>query len=67
MRGILKIIGQELYIITERETQYPIHQSSIKLPPDSFVEFELIDEFTNPEFYEGVGWGDGIKYALIKK
>lgn len=30
------------------------------------VEFEIVDEFTHPKLYEGVGWGDGIKYAKLK-
>jgi hypothetical protein len=30
------------------------------------VEFEIIDEFTHPEYYHGVGWGDGIKMAKLK-
>jgi hypothetical protein len=29
------------------------------------VEFEITDEFTHPELYRGVGWGDGIKYAKL--
>ena len=32
---------------------------------DKEVEFEITDEFTHPELYIGVGWGDGIKYAKI--
>jgi hypothetical protein len=31
------------------------------------VEFEITDEFTHPELYRGVGWGDGIKYAKLIK
>ena len=34
------------------------------LPGDT-VEFEIIDEFTNPEFFEHVGWGDGVTCAKI--
>lgn len=29
------------------------------------VEFELIDEFTNPQYYENVGWGDGVELAKL--
>ncbi len=29
------------------------------------VEFEIVDEFTHPELYTNVGWGDGIKYAKL--
>lgn len=30
------------------------------------VKFEIVDEFTDPELYKNVGWGDGIKYAKLK-
>jgi len=30
------------------------------------VEYEIIDEFTHPQYYESVGWGDGVKYAKLK-
>ena len=29
------------------------------------VDFEIVDEFTHPELYTNVGWGDGIKYAKL--
>lgn len=29
------------------------------------VEFEIVDEFTHPELYLNVGWGDGIKFAKL--
>jgi len=65
MEGILKKIGQEMFV-TQGENHYPIVNSE-NLEAETIVEFDIIDEFTNPELYEGVGWGDGIKYALIKK
>ncbi len=34
------------------------------LPGDT-VEFELIDEFTHPQLFTHVGWGDGITCAKI--
>ena len=30
------------------------------------VEFDIVDEFNNPELFRGIGWGDGIKYAKLK-
>lgn len=30
------------------------------------VDFDIVNEFTHPEFYQGVGWGDGIQYAKLK-
>ncbi len=29
------------------------------------VDFEMIDEFTHPELYTDIGWGDGIQYAKL--
>lgn len=29
------------------------------------VHVELIDEFTHPQYYENVGWGDGAELAKI--
>lgn len=29
------------------------------------VEFNIITEFTNPELYEGIGWGCGETYAKL--
>jgi hypothetical protein len=33
--------------------------------PGDLVEFEIIDEFTHPQLFEHVGWGDGITCAKI--
>lgn len=30
------------------------------------VEFEIIDEFTNPDLFKSVGWGDGQRFAKLK-
>jgi hypothetical protein len=53
---------------------YPLHpDDAAKFEPATLgsfgeVEYEIIDEFTHPELYQGVGWGDGIQYAkLIQK
>jgi hypothetical protein len=71
MKGIITTISEELFVVKteegEWETHYPLHPSSIKLPPGTIVEFDIIDEFTNPELYEGIGWGDGQEYAIVKK
>lgn len=29
------------------------------------VEFEIVDEFSYPHLYEGIGWGDGLIYAKL--
>ena len=38
-------------------------EARVTVNPD--VEFEIVDEFTHPELYTNVGWGDGIKYAKL--
>lgn len=47
----------------------PSDQDRIICSPESMegreVEFELVDEFTHPQYYQNVGWGDGIKMAKI--
>ena len=30
------------------------------------VEFDIIDEFTHPELFKNVGWGDGTNCAKLK-
>lgn len=29
------------------------------------VEFEIVDEFTHPELFRGIGWGDGAQFAKL--
>ena len=62
------------------KTELPLHPNDVKFLEDcnlvfdntearvavnSDVEFEIVDEFTHPELYTIVGWGDGIKYAKL--
>ena len=28
--------------------------------------FDVVDEFTNPELYKDIPWGDGMEYAKLK-
>jgi hypothetical protein len=48
----------------------------LKIFPDSYllfldqdenkeVEFQVVDEFTHPELYKDIGWGDGEKFAKL--
>lgn len=75
MKGILKETKEGWvvwYVVTINETTsiketlplYPI-TPSFNLFFGKEVEFEITDEFTHPELYRGVGWGDGIKYAKL--
>lgn len=75
MKGILKETKEGMvvwYVVTIDETTYiketlPLYPntSTINLFFGKEVEFEITDEFTHPELYRGVGWGDGIKYAKL--
>lgn len=78
MKGILKETKEGWFVECRIEERTPIgHKSwweTLPLYPDSItdnlflgkeVEFEITDEFTHPELYRGVGWGDGIKYAKL--
>jgi hypothetical protein len=54
------------------KTYYPLHSSSIEqthkdsLVLGNKVIFEIIDEFTNPQLFENVAWGESRKYAYLK-
>jgi hypothetical protein len=75
-RGVLKMIGNEWqvgFFNGTRYTYYPIYpedtkelnrKTSLHRDGDE-VYFELIDEFTHPELYMDVGWGDGTIYAKL--
>jgi hypothetical protein len=30
------------------------------------IEFDIVDEFTHPNLFHNIGWGDGLKCAKIK-
>lgn len=49
------------------EDQEKINQMTSSPNPISGVEveFELIDEFSHPQYYENVGWGDGVELAKL--
>lgn len=49
-------------------SQIPHLQTTISIMVENNgkqVDFEIIDEFTNPEYYKKVGWGDGESYAHL--
>lgn len=44
----------------------PIHPDDIKqVEPGQLVEFMIVDEFTHPQLFYNVGWGDGITCGKI--
>jgi hypothetical protein len=67
-----------IFIQTERGlqvesggTQYPICDTDLKhlewypvLPGDT-VFFDLVDEFSHPELFTHIGWGDGVTCAKL--
>ena len=56
----------------EWETYYPIHYNNIEqtnkdsLVLNNKVVFEIVDEFTHPQLFENVAWGESKKYAYLK-
>jgi hypothetical protein len=67
MTGKAKIIGNDAYIIVienDWETMYPIWPGD-QVVDGEVYEFKFIDEFTNPELFLNVGWGDSEQYAKI--
>lgn len=67
MKGTIKTIDGNLFcvcIIEGWETFYPLHPYNIAVEGME-VDFELVDEFTHPHLFSGVGWGDGSAHANI--
>jgi hypothetical protein len=56
----------------EWETYYPIYSNNIRqthkdlLVLGKKVVFEIIDEFTHPQLFEDVAWGESKKHAYLK-
>jgi hypothetical protein len=80
MKGVLinNPIGWVVnYNFTEDKTdweQLPLHPDFVDMMDTCFrpsfsqeVEFEIIDEYSNPELYEGVPLWEGTKYAKLIK
>lgn len=67
MKGTIKTIEGNLFcvaMIEGWETFYPLHPYDIAIDGME-VGFELVDEFTHPHLFGGIGWGDGKNYAKI--
>lgn len=68
MIGIISKKGHDFFVNYGRNTQNEL----LIINNESFfevgkqVEFEIIDEFTNPEMYTGIPIFEGKKYAKIK-
>jgi hypothetical protein len=44
----------------------PIHQDDIaQVESGQLVEFIIVDEFTHPQLFYNIGWGDGVTCAKI--
>ncbi len=78
MKGILAKRNKEWIVSIEEDglnMYYPLHPDDVKICKQygdysldwegKQVEYEVVDEFTHPHLYEGVGWGDGIVYAKL--
>ncbi len=61
--GVLQKRHETLEVVCGSKA-YPVYNNEA---PEGLlgliVCFEILDEFTHPELFENVGWGDGIIYA----
>lgn len=75
MEGLLSHNGKEWVVkychISEKEL--PLYHKDAEDIEKVFtakftknVEFEIIDEFSHPELFEDIGWGDGVYCAKLK-
>lgn len=61
-----KIFGwREVPLVPGDQNKIAQLVSSTELSEGLEVKFELIDEFSHPQYYENVGWGDGIELAKL--
>jgi hypothetical protein len=80
MKGTLHKTEQGWVVEYAKHSELPLHPDDIRqieeaakvfdniearIAAYSSVEFEIIDEFTHPELFTNVGWGDSIKYAKL--
>ena len=75
-RGVLERFGNEWRVSywngvrTSSYTVFPddakkLNSNKSLLTEGDLVDFEITDEFTHPELYTDIGWGDGIQYAKL--
>ena len=50
----------DVYFINNRKIIEEIHNNID-------IEIEMVDEFTNPELYDGIAWGDGEATPKLHK
>lgn len=60
----LQLHPDDVDMIKNYELVFDNIEARINAQPE--VEFLIVDEFTQPELFRGIGWGDGIKYAKLK-
>ncbi len=80
MKGTLHKTEQGWVVEYAKHSELPLHPDDVKqieedakvfdniearIAACSSVEFEIIDEFTHPELFTNVGWGDSITYAKL--
>lgn len=44
---------------------HPTDQEVIESMTDKVVNFKIVDEFTNPELFKNISWGDSQKMAKL--
>jgi hypothetical protein len=67
MKGSIELRNNKFCVIPFDEPNecYTIYNQTQDYMIGDEVEFEIIDEFTHPQYYLNVGWGDGIKMAKL--
>ena len=72
MKGVLVYKNKEWFVETEIGNKFvPLHPSDqtwmdgYNLYEGKEIEYELFDEFTNPEYYEEVSLFDGTIYGKL--
>ena len=75
-RGVLERFGNDWRVSfwngvrSESYSVFPedskkLNSNKSLLTEGNSVDFEITDEFTHPELYTDIGWGDGIQYAKL--
>lgn len=68
MRGTVELKDNRFCVVLDNKPVkcYPLYDIEHEFMIGDEVDVEIIDEFTHPEFYHNVGWGDGERMAKLK-
>lgn len=68
MRGTIDIKDNRFCVVLDSKPIkcYPLYDTEHEYMIGDEIDVEIIDEFTHPQYYQGVGWGDGERMAKLK-